>query len=262
MKPNIKELEQRVVAALADDQYQDHPLYDVLSQLWQYNQSQWSRVEHMIKVSDSYQDMILQREKTLGERFDKHLRQLEKITRISDRYQTVLRETNLELEQASYMDALTGLPNRRKMLRRLKTEFESHQGTMSLAMIDIDHFKHINDEFGHLIGDDVLVSVGNLIEHTVGELGHIARWGGEEFLVAFSQVESVAVECCLKKLADVVRNARFDSGQAGPIRVTISIGKTTFQTGDSIDSLITRADDALYRAKNSGRDKVVCDNFI
>ena len=257
MKSDIKALEQRVVSALADNQNLEHPLYDVLDELWQYNQNQWSRIEQMIRVSDSYQDMILQREKTLGERFDKHLRQLEKITRISDRYQTALREANLELEQASYIDALTGLPNRRKMLRRLKTEFEMRPESLCLAMIDIDHFKRVNDEFGHLMGDDVLVSVGNLIEHTVGELGHIARWGGEEFLVIFSQAEQLEVERCLELLAKVIREARFDSGEDIRIRTTISIGKSHYQAGDTIDALITRADNALYRAKNSGRDRVV-----
>ena len=259
MKSDIKALEQRVLSALSDNQNLEHPLYDVLNELWQYNQSQWVRIEQMIRVSDSYQDMIIQREKTLGERFDKHLRQLEKITRISDRYQTALREANLELEQASYMDALTGLPNRRKMLRRLKTEYEMRPESLCLAMIDIDHFKQINDEFGHLIGDDVLVSVGNLIEHTVGELGHIARWGGEEFLVIFSQVEEQEVERCLEQLTRVIRDARFDSGDDVRIRTSISVGKSHYQQGDTIDSLITRADNALYRAKNTGRDRVVFD---
>lgn len=257
MKSDIKALEQRVSNALADSTHQEHPLYDVLNELWEYNQEQWARMEHMIRLSDSYQDMIIQREKTLGERFDKHLRQLEKITRISDRYQTALREANLELEQASYADALTGLPNRRKMLRRLKSEFEISPESIYLAMIDIDHFKTINDEFGHLIGDDVLVSVGNLIEHTVGELGHISRWGGEEFLVIFSQADQMEVEQCLKNLIKVIREERFNDGSNDTIRTTISIGVSHYADGDSIDSLITRADNALYKAKNSGRDRVV-----
>lgn len=74
MKHDIKALEQKVAEALANSDYQGHPLYDVLHELWDYNQGQWARMEHMIRLSDSYQDMIIQREKTLGERFDKHLR--------------------------------------------------------------------------------------------------------------------------------------------------------------------------------------------
>lgn len=257
MKSDIKALEKKVTDALAENAHQGHPLYEVLQELWDYNQSQWIRMEHMIHLSDSYQDMIIQREKTLGERFDKHLRQLEKITRISDRYQTALREANLELEQASYADALTGLPNRRKMLRRLKTEFDMRSEGIFIAMIDIDHFKKINDEYGHLIGDDVLVSVGNLIELTVGDLGHISRWGGEEFLVIFSQAEYNDVEQCLQKLVQVIRDERFSNGDAYTIHTTISVGVSHYQPEDSIDSLITRADNALYKAKNSGRDRVV-----
>lgn len=256
MKSDIKALEERVISALEQEQHQDHPLYQVLQDLWQYNQDQWSRVEQVIRVSDAYQDMILQREKTLGERFDKHLRQLEKITRISDRYQTALREANLELEQASYVDALTGLPNRRKMLRRLHVEFDTRREAMKIAMIDIDHFKRINDEFGHLTGDDVLVSVGNLIEHTVGELGHIARWGGEEFLVIFSQAELDEVTDCLKRLTSLIHSARFDDGERD-IRTSISVGLACYQEGDIMDSLITRADNALYKAKRNGRNQTV-----
>lgn len=257
MKSDIKALEQKVTEALADRAHQDHPLYQVLSELWEFNQSQWTRMEHMIRLSDSYQDMIIQREKSLGERFDKHLRQLEKITRISDRYQTALREANLELEQASYADALTGLPNRRKMLRRLKAEFDMFPEGIFLAMIDIDLFKAINDEYGHLIGDEVLVSVGHLIEQTVGDLGHISRWGGEEFLVVFPQAEQSDVEQCLQRLIKVIREEHFCNGDAYTIRTTVSIGVSHYQTNDTIDSLITRADNALYKAKNAGRDRVV-----
>lgn len=257
MKHNIKVLEQRINEALENEAYKDHPLREVLEELWQYNQGQWARIEHLIHVSDSYQDMIIQREKTLGERFDKHLRQLEKITRISDRYQTALREANLELEQASYVDALTGLPNRRKMLRRLKAEFSLHPESVRLAMIDIDHFKRINDQFGHLVGDDVLVAVGSLIEDSVGELGHISRWGGEEFLVIFSQTDYDEVERCLKQLVNAMQEACFDGGDGLNIKTTVSIGVSHYKTGDSMDALITRADDALYRAKNNGRNKVV-----
>lgn len=257
MKKNIKAIEQRVEQALSAEEYQDHPLREVLLELWEYNQEHWSRVEQLIRVSDSYQDMILQREKTLGERFDKHIRQLEKITRISDRYQIALREANLELEQASYIDALTGLPNRRKMLRRLKAEFGSRSEILKLAMIDVDFFKRINDEHGHLIGDEILIAIGNLIEVNVGELGHIARWGGEEFLVVFSQADEDTVQTCLEKLIQSVASTGFDGYDQREIKTSVSIGLSRYKDGDTIDSLITRADDALYRAKRSGRNRLV-----
>lgn len=256
MKSDIKVLEQRVSAALDAPEYQGHPLREVLEELWQYNREQWSRVEQVMRVSDAYQDMMLQREKTLGERFDKHLRQLEKITRISDRYQTALREANLELEQASFVDALTGLPNRRKMLRRLRAEFELHPQDIKLAMIDIDYFKRVNDEHGHLAGDEILIAVGNLIEETIGDMGHIARWGGEEFLVIFSQHELEAVKERLDRLVDVVSKQSFEALEDISVQTSISIGLASYEHGDSIDSLITRADDALYGAKNSGRNRL------
>lgn len=257
MKKNIKELEQRVEQALAASEYQNHPLRDVLAELWEYNQDHWSRIEQMIRLSDSYQDMILHREKTLGERFDKHLRQLEKITRISDRYQTALREANLELEQASYVDTLTGLPNRRKMLRRLKMEFDHHPEMISLAMIDVDFFKHINDQHGHFIGDDVLIAIGQLIDHQIGELGHIARWGGEEFLVIFAQEDVSRVHRCLQDLIDATAATNFDGFAGAQIKTSVSVGFAEYREGDSIDSMLTRADDALYQAKREGRNRMV-----
>ncbi|MBM6552273.1 diguanylate cyclase [Marinomonas ostreistagni] len=257
MRKDIKALEQQVEQALATPEYQDHPLHQVLAQLWEYNQDHWSRVEQLIRVSDSYQDMILQREKTLGERFDKHLRQLEKITRISDRYQTSLREANLELEQASYVDALTGLPNRRKMLRRLKMEFDTRPEIISLAMIDVDFFKRINDEHGHLVGDEVLIAIGQLIDRQVGEMGHIARWGGEEFLVVFAQEDTSQVSKCLQQLIDAIAQETFEGYDGRSVKTSISIGLSRFKSGDTIDTLITRADDALYRAKHAGRNQVI-----
>lgn len=257
MKKDIKALEERVTELLQVPEYQGHPLRDVLEELWGYNQDHWSRVEQLIRVSDSYQDMILQREKTLGERFDKHLRQLEKITRISDRYQTALREANLELEQASYVDALTGLPNRRKMLRRLKMEFDSRPEVLSLAMIDVDFFKRINDEHGHLVGDEVLIAIGQLIDTCVGDLGHISRWGGEEFLVSFAQADIAVVNECLERLLVQIGATEFVVYDQGVVRTSVSIGLACYVPGDTIDAVLTRADNALYQAKRTGRNRVV-----
>lgn len=255
MKPNIKDLESRVLSVLEDTEHNDNPVRDVLAELWQYNQEQWQRVEQMVRVSDAYQDMMMKREKTLGERFDKHIRQLEKITRISDRYQTALREANLELEHASLMDTLTGLPNRRKMLRTLKREYDHRRQHIKLGMIDIDYFKRINDAHGHLVGDEVLIAVGHLIEQTVGDLGHVARWGGEEFLVVFTHKNADDVEICVNNLVREIQEARFDVLDGQIIQTSISIGLSHYQEGDTIDSLLTRADDALYDAKNSGRNR-------
>lgn len=260
MKANIKGLEERVTGALQAPEFADHPLRDVLAELWDYNQEQWSRVEQMVRMSDAYQDMMLKREKTLGERFDKHIRQLEKITRISDRYQSALREANLELEHASLMDTLTGLPNRRKMLRNLKREYEQRRDDLKLAMIDIDYFKRINDEHGHLVGDEVLIAVGHLIEQTIGELGSVARWGGEEFLVVFSHSDLAEVESCVERLVRVVKEAKFDVLDGQIVETSVSVGLSVYEPDDSIDALITRADDALYVAKKSGRNCFISSN--
>lgn len=260
MKINFAELEKDIQTILDNPKYDDHPASQALLKLWEINQDQWNRMDRLTRLSDSYQDMMLQREKSLSERFDKHLRQLEKMTRISDRYQRSLRQLNIELEKTSLIDPLTELPNRRLIMKRLSQaldhEGESQACDLGVAMIDIDYFKRVNDDFGHQVGDDVLIALGKLMEDVVDDLGVIGRWGGEEFLV-------ILPSCTLESALDLMELLRqkvhaYSIPVAGNIVLTsVSIGISHFQETDSVDSLLSRADDALYLAKSKGRNCVV-----
>ena len=162
------------------------------------------------------------------------------------------------LEETARTDFLTKLINRRAMHRFLQNEmarFERTGGTFSLVLVDIDHFKNINDQFGHDIGDDVLVALSRAFERSAREQDIVSRWGGEEFLIllpntaqadAFEQAER------LRQLldSDALQIERY------PHRVTASFGVCEFAPGDSLESLLKQTDVALYQAKVRGRNQV------
>ncbi len=168
---------------------------------------------------------------------------------------------HVELERDSRTDPLTGLNNRRFGVDRLTQELERcrrYGGTLSVAMIDIDHFKRINDTLGHAAGDDVLVKVASELRNASRSTDIVLRWGGEEFLFAFAQTDIALaagiVERFRARLAAVpiaVRAAGVD------VPVTVSCGVASLEGDDTLDTLVDRADNALYKAKESGRNRLL-----
>lgn len=258
MKIDFPSLEEEIQDILNAPEYRGHPAREALERLWDVNQEQWNRVERMTHLSDAYQDMMIQRERSLSERFDKHLRQLEKITRISDRYQRILRQMNQELEEMSFKDPLTELPNRRMMMKRLSQEFERQQDRtlFQIAMFDVDYFKSINDEFGHNVGDEVLISLAKLMNEALNKMGLVCRWGGEEFMAFFTTEVQSDVKKVIEELRWHVSKSEWVVND-NVIKTSISIGLSSYHEGDTIDALLTRADDALYAAKMQGRNRIV-----
>ena|GEM_PF-1284719 len=163
----------------------------------------------------------------------------------------------IELHMAeARTDPLTRLPNRRAFddrLRGLLARWQDQQTPLSLLMIDVDHFKQLNDRYGHLAGDQALRHIAEVLRATVGDRDLLARVGGEEFAV-------IAAECSLPgacTLAELLRKAVFESeyrlgGQTVPL--SVSIGLTISRPGDDSALLVRRADEALYCAKRSGRN--------
>lgn len=167
-----------------------------------------------------------------------------------------LRDHRAELERLSNTDSLTGLSNRRHMMDALRAEHERAKrgsGHFAVMMMDVDHFKKFNDEHGHQAGDEVLVRFGSVLQETIRAYDCAARYGGEEFLVMLSGTgESEAVGIAAR-VCERVRAESFDGGH-----VTVSIGVAEYPAhGDTVDAVIGRADEALYRAKRAGRDRVV-----
>ncbi len=177
------------------------------------------------------------------------------LTRVFNTMVTRLREGRQELEQLSITDQLTGLYNRRHLEHALATECERarrHGHPVSLLLLDIDHFKRYNDTHGHLAGDAVLRQVGQLLRETVRAGDCAARYGGEEFIVILPNTGVDGAVDLAERLRDRLRSENFDGGT-----VTASVGVTQSPSkGFTPESLVAAADEALYRAKREGRDRV------
>ncbi len=170
-------------------------------------------------------------------------------------------ELSARLEELVITDALTGIHNRRyfdKMLAREWSRFERYKHGFTLLLIDLDHFKSINDTHGHQLGDEVLRRIANTLRNTLRASDVIARYGGEEFAVIAPEMN---VQVALQ-VAERLRENVKKSAMPEPIeRVTVSIGvaSTAHRDASSPDRLVRLADAHLYRAKDEGRDRVVGD---
>ena len=159
-----------------------------------------------------------------------------------------------ELEHQAKVDILTNLWNRRTLEGRLKEEWlrsKRRSCKMSLILLDIDHFKKINDTFGHSIGDSVLKKISQLLRSNLRKTDFIGRWGGEEFIVICAETDETIVWKVAEKLRKSVKNHDFKLG----LPVSISLGTATFDSEDSADEILKRADMNMYRAKGTGRNR-------
>jgi two-component system cell cycle response regulator len=187
----------------------------------------------------------------------------ELITRVAAAGRTkVLQEELLEqtrrLEALIFEDTLTGLANRRYILTQLGSLVSGarrHGRPLSVAIVDIDHFKPVNDEYGHQAGDRVLVAVARCLSIHLRAEDHLGRLGGEEFLVVLPDTDGPAAERVTDKLRCEVACTRV--GHEGhELSVTVSIGMATWE-GEPPEDLLRRADSALYAAKAAGRDRAL-----
>lgn len=171
-----------------------------------------------------------------------------------------LQRANLALERASRTDGLTQMANRTHVLARISQQVEvartHHHGAFSVLLLDVDHFKAINDRHGHLAGDEVLRQLGAVMTAAVRERDLVGRYGGEEFAVYLSDADPQTAMVVAERIRGAVEALEVTwNGRSVPI--TISVGSATFDpTIESADDLLHRADEALYRAKRAGRNQV------
>ena len=155
-------------------------------------------------------------------------------------------------------DVLTFLPNRRKIIASLQEEVirSNRYGTaLSISILDLDHFKNVNDTYGHTTGDEVLRSVAARLREQIRHPDTIGRYGGEEFLIVLpnSQIQAAAEQA--SRLCQQIRRTSIDAN-THVLSVTISIGVAQFRVGqENWEGFLHRADEALYQAKNAGRDR-------
>ena len=163
-----------------------------------------------------------------------------------------------EMELAAYTDILTGIGNRSYLQKEFLAELERakrYGKFFSVALVDIDHFKSINDNYGHDVGDEVIKYVAHCLQAEIRGTDKVGRWGGEEFLLIFPELESNKTEVVCSRIRKIISEHKFKD----PINknITVSIGVATWQNQDVVDSLTKRADMALYRAKREGRNRVI-----
>ena len=155
---------------------------------------------------------------------------------------------------------MTGVKNRTTMDNAIRREIElsrRHGSVMSVILLDIDHFKRINDRFGHLAGDQALRAVAQCAERTIRESDMLFRYGGEEFLVILPETDGQQATKSAERIRKAVKDSMTDY-ENNTLKVTVSIGVAVIQSTDNNENdLINRADDALYSAKGKGRDRVV-----
>ncbi len=171
--------------------------------------------------------------------------------------QDELRARNAELDRVSRIDMLTNIYNRRHLdehLRSVISAARRHDRSVGVLIVDIDHFKDVNDEHGHLAGDAVLREVAARLQQAMRTEDALGRWGGEEFLAVLTDTPPDGVRVMAERLRQVIAAAPFTLDDGSQIRVTVSVGHTN-GTEDA-EVLVHRADDALYVAKAEGRNRV------
>lgn len=229
---------------------------DFSKTLAELKESVVSRLEiiNQVLVSKQKKDAIHQ------STIDKRVSVLQQhLSEMTQRISTV-NEQSKQMEQELLRDPLTGASNRRAYDRNIETEmnrYKRYQRPFSLLLLDVDHFKKVNDTYGHAIGDKCLQEIIKRIQPTLRETDFLARYGGEEFIVILPETTGEIARETAERLRSVVENIAF-LHKKDQVTITISIGVTEVTASDAThESIFQRTDQALYEAKRSGRNRVV-----
>jgi diguanylate cyclase (GGDEF)-like protein len=181
------------------------------------------------------------------------------ISRQFKEYRKIVDDNIKTLEKYATTDNLTGALNRTKFDVIIEREMEMvkrYNQSLSMIMFDIDHFKKINDRYGHNVGDAVLKNMDDIVRVNIRKTDYFIRWGGEEFMILSSGVNLDKEYKLAKKIRKVIENHDFKN--VG--KITVSLGVAEFRDTDTVNSFIKRADDAMYKAKKISRNRVEVGN--
>jgi diguanylate cyclase (GGDEF)-like protein len=184
------------------------------------------------------------------------------VSRLRARLQSTnaeLREALQKIEVIAAYDELTGVCNRRsirEILLKERKRCDRNGQALCVAMIDADHFKHINDRYGHAAGDEVLRTLGRVLRASLRDTDAVGRYGGEEFLVVLPVADAAQAATPLERIRSAVAAARFKALPA-ELQATVSIGVAEYRRGEDADEAVKRADAAVYAAKAQGRNRIV-----
>lgn len=212
---------------IADRQYADNSLLSELTELHEHSKS----LEHRVK----------------------------KLTAENEQLKTELVNMVRSLDLASRIDGMTGLANRRDIMEKIDreaTRSQRHQHPFTIILVNIDHFKKINDTYGYNTGDDVLVEVSRVLRGCVRNEDICARWGGEEFLLLLPETTAAAALSVANKVLESTSMTEFKANKPG-IRLTVSIGICEHDPAQSVQECISKANQALNKAKQGGRNSYI-----
>lgn len=170
----------------------------------------------------------------------------------------LLEQRTLELERLSIIDPLTGINNRRELMKALKDQINRHHRqphNMCLLMIDLDNFKSINDQFGHAIGDQVLIDTVSVLEAVCRKVDVISRYGGEEFVVLLPDTDLAQGMLLAERICQTISERTVDIGNGKSMRYTCSIGVAQYWAEQTKQQWLICADNALYEAKHKGKNR-------
>lgn len=259
LSPAEQALIERIEALLADPAHAANPLREPMAALFAASEAQRERLRRLVHISDGYHLISRDQSQTLAEQYDRHLRRLDKLARISDRYQNSLRELSEALKDAALRDPLTGLGNRRFLMEHIRDETgrANRKATpYSLAILDVDHFKHINDRFGHEAGDTALCQIAQAIQAALREYDLCGRWGGEEFLIMLPETPLEYALQVAERVRLSIQALNFAFMEQEGLRITASLGMALHHPGEAYPETLKRADNALLEAKSAGRNRI------
>lgn len=213
-----------------------------------------SRLQGLVGTMDRFREEREVREREVSERIQSLVTRVASMEEEARTFQANIEDQR----QKAMTDALTGLPNRAALSERLELEvarWERYGGDLLLAVLDVDHFKRINDDFGHLAGDKVLKIIANELAKRVRKTDFIARFGGEEFVLLIPATPLEGGVQLLETLRAAVEACPFHF-KGEPVTITLSAGIAEFRNGEATEVTFERADQALYRAKGAGRNRV------
>jgi diguanylate cyclase len=213
-----------------------------------------NHLEGLLGTMDQHQKQRAQREQEVSSR----LKSLAERVAVMEQEAQVVRENLEEQRQKALIDPLTGLPNRAAWTERLEHEvaqWQRHGNSLLMAILDLDHFKRINDNYGHLAGDRVLKIIATVLRKRLRGSDFIARFGGEEFVLLVPDTPLASGAKLAEGLRAAIEACPFHF-KGEPVTITVSVGMTAFRPGEYSDLVLKRADQALYRAKSAGRNRV------
>ena len=214
-----------------------------------------SRLEGLLSTVSAFQEQRDSREQEMVDRLQTLVARVNEMEQEAQSF----RDSIEEQRQKALVDPLTGLPNRAAWNERAALEvarWQRYGGELQLAVLDVDLFKRINDNYGHLAGDRVLKIIAQELAKRLRKTDFIARFGGEEFVVLLPATPLEGAEQLLETLRAAIEACPFHF-KGERLVITLSGGLTGFASGDSLEQAFERADQALYQAKGSGRNRII-----